>query len=115
MTTKQAGIEGDVASRDVEALTNHTLVKPEAACYFLGGDSEILFDDSFSQLYSLIKKQSVRALHLKIVSLADACLAPSSTVHPLPLIYQPVVGIVLIWSQAPIARVEALGSFMCDS
>jgi hypothetical protein len=95
MKLVQAGIEGDVASRDVEALTNHTLVKPEAACYFLGGDSGILFDDSFSQLYSLIKKQSVRALHLKIVSLADACLAPSSTV--------------------PIARVEALGSFMCDS
>jgi hypothetical protein len=68
------------------------LVKPEPAIYFLGGSNEILFDASFSQLYSHIKKQSVRALHLKIVSLADACLAPSSSV--------------------PVARVEALTSFM---
>ena len=48
---------------------------------------------SFSQLNVLLKKQSVRALHLKLVSLADACLAPSSAVPP--------------------ARVEALVSFMC--
>ena len=92
MQMVRAGIEGEMASRDVEAQLNHVLVKPEPAIYFLGGSNEILFDASFSQLYSHIKKQSVRALHLKIVSLADACLAPSSSV--------------------PVARVEALTSFM---
>ncbi len=92
MKLVQSGIEGDVASRDVESLTNHVLVKPEPACYFLGGNSEILFDDTFSQLYSLIKKHGARALHLKIVSLADACASPSSTVQ--------------------VSRVEALVSFM---
>ena len=90
-----AGIEGEVASRDVEAQLNHVLVKPEPANYFLGGSDEIIFDDSFSHLYNLVQKQSVRALHLKIVSMADACLAPSSSIA--------------------IARVEALASFMLVS
>lgn len=90
-----AGIEGEVASRDVEAQLNHVLVKPEPANYFLGGSDAIIFDDSFSHLYYLVQKQSVRALHLKIVSMADACLAPSSSIA--------------------IARVEALASFMLVS
>ncbi len=92
MQLVRAGIDGEIASRDVEAQLNHVLVKPEPAIYFLGGSNEILFDTSFSQLYNHIKKQSVRALHHKIVSLADACLAPSSSV--------------------PVARIEVLTSFM---
>jgi hypothetical protein len=88
----KAGVEGEVASRDVEAQLNHVLVKPEPVLYFLGADSDLLFDSSFSPLYDLVKRPSVRALHLKLVSLADACLAPSSVV--------------------PTSRVEALASFM---
>lgn len=92
MQLVRAGIDGEMASRDVEAQLNHVLVKPEPASYFLGGSSDILYDASFSQLYTHLKKQSVRALHHKIVSLADACLSPSSSV--------------------PVARVEALASFV---
>jgi hypothetical protein len=91
MQLVRAGIDGEMASRDVEMQLNHVLVKPEPAIYFLGGSNDILFDPSFSQLYSHVKKQSVRALHHKIVSLADACLSSSSSV--------------------PVSRVEALASF----
>jgi hypothetical protein len=87
-----AGVEGEAASRDVETQLNHVLVKPEPSGYFLGGGNGILYDTSFSQLYHLVEKQSVRALHHKIVSLADACMAPSSSI--------------------PTARVEGLTSFM---
>ncbi len=92
MRMVHAGIEGEIASRDVEAQLNHVLVKPEPSCYFLGGSSDLLHDASFSQLYHLVQKSSLRTLHLKIVSLADACLAPSSSVQ--------------------VSRVEALASFM---